>query len=447
MNAEGDQVYVYINGDKVWADYENTTATTDFIAEAGTGIGDLDGDGTVDGQGDYDILASRVATYKALADKISDITGLNAYMVNSTTNEASTNYADVIEGVIRIDSIIPGEEFTLGDVVEVSGTTEIEGNKTTLTEAVEGTGRGAVQTAMEALKDAVAGKQYDVYSQEDIVSDDDGNLITWDTASDQITFTMTIDGIDTTVTSTSGLDYGSAVNDLISQINTDPNLSLLVEAKNVNGELVIQSKTTGEEFSGILKYYDGGTATGTEYVKEKNLELSGNTGTGAEFMQIVSTVEQETSMSSLQLKLDSLGLTDSYLGEFSVDESGLITMSQDGVDYVVGQIAIAQFANNIGLEAVGDNLLEETTESGKAIYTTNNDNSTVFESETLELSTADLSESLVNLMVFQRAFEANSKSITTADEILTTLIQLKRQLGVYYGQISRQNDVQYQYFK
>jgi len=46
--------------------------------------------------------------------------------------------------------------------------------------------------------------------------------------------------------------------------------------------------------------------------------------------------------------------------------------------------------------------------------------------ETLELSTADLSESLVNLMVFQRAFEANAKSITTSDELLNTLINLKR---------------------
>ena len=46
--------------------------------------------------------------------------------------------------------------------------------------------------------------------------------------------------------------------------------------------------------------------------------------------------------------------------------------------------------------------------------------------ETLELSTADLSESLVNLMVFQRAFEANAKSITTSDELLSTLINLKR---------------------
>ena len=44
----------------------------------------------------------------------------------------------------------------------------------------------------------------------------------------------------------------------------------------------------------------------------------------------------------------------------------------------------------------------------------------------LELSTADLSESLVNLMVFQRAYQANAKSITTSDQILNTLINLKQ---------------------
>ena len=111
---------------------------------------------------------------------------------------------------------------------------------------------------------------------------------------------------------------------------------------------------------------------------------------------------------------------------FSVDDNGIITMKQDGVDYAIGQIAIAQFNNNIELEAVGDNLLAKTKDSGEPIYTLNNDNGVSVEGETLELSTADLSESLVNLMVFQRAFEANAKTITTADDILQTLIGLKR---------------------
>ena len=435
LDTEGDQVYIYVNGNKYTQDYISTTATDDFKTEmqaavtAGTITTDLNSDGTTSDD-EYNVLASRVATYKALADQVSNITGLKAYTVNETANSSgtgstykmSTSNVDVLNGTIKIDSIIPGTSFTIGDLSEVSGTTEQAGSKTTITEAVSGSGESAVKSAMEALKDAVAGKQEDVYEQTDITSDDNGNSITFATG-DTISFTLN----ETTVTSSNtATSYTQAMNDLISKINSDSTLQLTVEAKNINGNLVIESKNTGDEFSGIIKYTDASGSTAGTYTKEKNLDESGNSGAGAEFMQIISTIDQTASKSSLQLKLDSLGLTDSAFGEFSVNSSGVITMKQDGVEYAVGQLAIAQFNNNIGLKAVGDNLLSATNESGSPIYSINNDNGTSLESETLELSTADLSESLVNLMVFQRAFEANAKSITTADDILNTLINLKR---------------------
>jgi len=428
LNAEGEQIYVFINGDKYTQDYVQEIATPKFMAAAATALGpiaDLDGDGTADAQGDYDVLASRAATYKAMADRISNITGLKAYTVDiSAAYNPSTAFSDVLNGRIMIESIIPGEEFVIGDIAESSDNIEVQGTSTTITDSVQGTGQGAVDSAMRALRSAVAGKQYDVYREADVLADDNGNPIVWDSANDTLSYTMSIDGTDYTLTTATTLTYDEAVASLISQINSAaiPEITDKVSAELVNGQLVIKSNTTGEEFSGVMRYFDNGT----EYRKDKNLELSGNTGAGAEFMQIISTVDQETSRTSLQLKLDSLGLTDESFGEISVDETGLVTMTQDGVDFVIGQIAIAQFANNIGLESIGDNLLKETTKSGTAIYTINNDNSTTVNEKNLELSTADLSESLVNLMVFQRAFEANSKSITTSDELLTTLIQLKR---------------------
>jgi flagellar hook protein FlgE len=423
LNEEGDQIYVYIDGNKITQDYVVTTATDDLKAELDAAGITTSGTTTDD---EYNVLASRIATYKALADEISGITGLKAYTVNESTTSAGTSYTastsniDVLNGQIKIDSIIPGDAFTVGDVSETSGTTETVGTKTSITQAVSGTGEAAVKSAMEALRDAVAGTQQDVYEDTDVLSDDDGTAITFATGD---TISFTIDGV-TVTSSATATTYGNAVDDLITKINSDPDLQLLVEAKNINGKLVIESKDAGVEFSGTLEFTDASATT--TYTKEKNLDLSGNSGAGAEFMQIISTIDQTASKSSLQLKLDSLGLTDSSFGEFSVDSSGIITMTQDGVEYAVGQIAIAQFNNNIGLEAVGDNLLAATTESGDAIYSVNNDNGVSVEGETLELSTADLSESLVNLMVFQRAFEANAKTITTADEILTTLIGLKR---------------------
>jgi flagellar hook protein FlgE len=416
MDSEGDQIYVYINGNKITQSYQSVTATAEFKAEMDAA--GITTSGTTTDE-EYNILASKVATYKALADEISTITGLKAYTVDGSNN-ASTSNVDVLNGQIKIDSLIPGTSFKIGDVSELGGETATLGTSTTLVQNVEGSGEFAVESAMEALKKAVAGQQQDVFEEEDILSDDNGNAITF-AVGDTISYTL--NGV--TITSDNTLtSYEDAMNDLIAKINADATLQVEVEAKNINGELVIQSQKTGVEFYGILSFTDA--SAGETYVKDKNLDLSGNTGAGAEFMQIISTIDQTSSKTSLQLKLDTLGLTDSSFGEFSVDSNGLITMKQDGVEYAVGQVAIAQFTNNIGLEAIGDNLYAKTRESGEPIYTINNDNGTGIESETLELSTADLSESLVNLMVFQRAFEANAKSITTADEILQTLINLKR---------------------
>lgn len=194
------------------------------------------------------------------------------------------------------------------------------------------------------------------------------------------------------------------------------------KVENVNGNLVISTKDSKYdlEFSTTL------TDTVNSIVKDKNADYSGRKGAGAEFLEITNTIEQTSTQNSLQLKLDALNISNSPFGEFNIDQSGLITMKQGGVDFAIGQVSIALFNNQRGLLPSGDNLLAKTNESGDPIYNTNNSKTAKIEGKTLELSTADLSESLVNLMVFQRAFEANAKSITTSDQLLNTLINLKR---------------------
>ncbi|MDY0320667.1 MAG: flagellar hook-basal body complex protein [Arcobacteraceae bacterium] len=413
LSNEGDQIYVYINGNKISQTYVDTTATKDY-----------NGDSTIDD--DDNVLASREATYKALADQISNITGLVAYTSESADPyDASTDTSDVLNGTIKIKSLIPGEQVTIGTVAEVSGSDTNIGTSETLTYAVKGTGEGAVQSALEALKNAVAGSQRDVYS-DSVFSDDDGNSITLAT-DDVLEYQLTVSGVPITVSVTADATIDTEeemLEELANQINTDSVMSKSVEAKIVNGYLVVESKESGEEFIGNLYFTDDDTAT--TYAKTKEPSYSVSSGAGAELLAMTTTVDQTASMSSLQLKLDLLGISDSAFGEFSVDSSGLITMEQDGATYAIGQVAIAMFNNQQGLEAVGDNLLQSTNNSGDAIYNVNNDKTASIEGGSLELSTADLSTSLVNLMVFQRAFEANSKSITTADELLNTLINLKR---------------------
>ncbi len=399
IEKEGDQIFVYIDGNKIAQNFIEVTTSVD-----------LNGDGVVD-RADH-VQAGRNATYKGLADKISNITGLVAYTVDEN-NIKGTDDATVTKGMIRIESLIPGKPFDIGDVAESSGNSTNPGFKDLLREAQRGQGEAAVDASMLALKDAVAGKQRDLYKIEDIYADDDGNP-----KPEAGTISFTLDDI--TITSEGASQFGNMV-DLAQKIN-ESDLQTKVKADIINGNLVIESKIPGNDFRGIMEYNDGSLV----YTKNPNPEFSTNSGGGADFLQIISTIDQTAAQNSLQLRLDTLDISDSAFGEFSVNNSGVIVMKQDGAEFAIGQVAIAQFNDNRGLEPMGNNLLAKTNRSGQPLYNINNNKTAKIEARTLELSTADLSKSLVNLMVYQRAFEANAKSITTADELLNTLINLKR---------------------
>lgn len=469
VSKDGDQIYVYINGDKKSQNYIVTTATADEKTDLYNGLSAAErtaggftdpatltsivspattnASGLTQAQIDaanavYNKAISRIATYKALSDKISEIPGLVAYMstdkggVNDDVLEStdtftpSTKLADMYYGIIEIKSLIPGKEFTLSEVAEQSSNTINQGHFLTTTTAKAGSGTGALESAKEALAKLITGKQQDVYTEADLGA-------SFPTAA---TFTYSINIYDKELGKTIPVPNDNAtiptevpititgatsVDDFVSKFKlagdaSTPKLTDYVEALNINGNLVIRTKDANYdvEFSGGLK---NGTTP-----KDKNADYSGRAGAGAEFIEIVNKVDQTASKGSLQLRLDTLGISDSAFGEFAVDSSGLITMKQDGAEFAIGQVAIALFNNNQGLNPMGDNLLAKTNESGEPIYNLNNNKTAKVESKTLELSTADLSESLVNLMVFQRAFEANAKSITTSDDILNTLINLKR---------------------
>ena len=468
ISKDADQVYVYVNGNKYSQNFLLTRASTEFKQDLYDNLSAADRTAAgltmtpgalltlettlpvspanqilIDAENAaYDKAASKIATYKGLADKISQIPGLVATMAidggridlfnPNQIFSASTNTGDMLKGIIQIKALVPGTEFTISEVGEVSGNAVVQGNAQTQTIGLRGSGTGALQSSKDALSQLITGKQQDVYTPTQLglvvgtpkefeysitVYDKElkinkpipnNGLIPPQVAPFQIT---AADGIDT-------------LDKLIDKINSNPALAEHIEARNVNGNLVIQTKDTNYdvEFSSNLK---SGLAAAAVPI-DVNANYSGRKGAGAEFIEIVTKVDQTASKGSLQLRLDTLGISDSAFGEFSVDATGLITMKQDGAEFAVGQVAIALFNNNRGLNPVGDNLLAKTMDSGDPVYNTNNNKTAKIEGKTLELSTADLSESLVNLMVFQRAFEANAKSITTSDELLNTLINLKR---------------------
>lgn len=116
------------------------------------------------------------------------------------------------------------------------------------------------------------------------------------------------------------------------------------------------------------------------------------------------------------------------LDGIKIDETGTIIGSfTNGHSLGLAKIAMAKFVNNQGLTSEGGTLFSTSPNSGEAIIgealTAGRGK---MQSSALEMSNVDLSRSLTNLIVIQRGFQASSKTITTSDQMLNTLLQLKQ---------------------
>jgi flagellar hook protein FlgE len=111
-----------------------------------------------------------------------------------------------------------------------------------------------------------------------------------------------------------------------------------------------------------------------------------------------------------------------------IDQSGtLIGSFSNGRSFGLAQISMAKFSNNEGLVGDGSNVYLQSANSGDPIIGTAATAGRGFmQSSALEASNVDLSKSLTNLIIIQRGYQANGKTITTSDTLLETLIGLKR---------------------
>jgi flagellar hook protein FlgE len=125
---------------------------------------------------------------------------------------------------------------------------------------------------------------------------------------------------------------------------------------------------------------------------------------------------------------DQNGYAAGQMTNFSIDRTGLITGAfSNGTNVVLGQIVLADFNNPGGLLRTGDNMYAPSGNSGGAVlgYALEGSQSTIT-SGALEMSNVDLAQEFTSMIVTQRGFQANSKVITTSDEMLQELVNLKR---------------------
>lgn len=199
------------------------------------------------------------------------------------------------------------------------------------------------------------------------------------------------------------------------------------EPGDINGGIAPQNIVTGQ----IGFDSDGSLSTFTP----SNLTYTANNGStpNQNINLQFGTASQFDGMTSFDAQSNTSGISqDGYpggdLAGIRVDETGtLIGSFTNGRSFGLAQVSMAEFTNNEGLESDGGNVFIQTSNSGDPIIGQANTGGRGFiQASSLEMSNVDLSRSLTQLIVVQRGFQANSKTITTSDQMLNTLLQLKQ---------------------
>ncbi|MFC2972520.1 flagellar basal-body rod protein FlgG [Azotobacter bryophylli] len=111
----------------------------------------------------------------------------------------------------------------------------------------------------------------------------------------------------------------------------------------------------------------------------------------------------------------------------TVSQDGIVSVTQPGTQQStqVGQLNVALFVNEAGLQSIGDNLYLETSSSGApSVNTPGNNGAGVLYQGYVETSNVNVVEEMVNMIQTQRAYEINSKAVSSSDQMLSRLAQL-----------------------
>jgi flagellar hook protein FlgE len=152
-----------------------------------------------------------------------------------------------------------------------------------------------------------------------------------------------------------------------------------------------------------------------------DVDIAVDAGSGANGLSQFATV-------STAVLRDQNGFTAGQLQSFSIDRYGLVTgFFTNGTTAPLAKIVLADFNNPAGLLRSGDNMYQESGNSGGAVLGFALEGSqSQMTSGALEMSNVDLAQEFTNMIIAQRGFQANSKVITTSDELLQELMQVKR---------------------
>lgn len=330
-----------------------------------------------------------------------------------TTNQSDYVAGDVVEILgtnvdgTQFSFTVPGDSATLGDIVDglniqLNGATAVLSSSGDLTVTADDTGESFLSVV---IRDATGnanltdfddngfaveteGGSGDIFESATQVFDAQGNA-------QNVLFTFRKDGFNSwEVTSTLPDNNGNLVNP------TTYNLSF-----NENGTFAIATSGTGTT----------------------DLDLQFNATSTAQSIDLDfgSLSHSATDFGLVQLQD---GSPPGVLANVNVSGDGLITgVGSNGITIPIAQMALANFSNIDGLEAIGENYYNESSASGVTLIgaAQANGRGTVVGAQ-LEASNVDITREFAELIIAQRAFSANARTITVADEVLEELTNLVR---------------------
>ena len=205
-------------------------------------------------------------------------------------------------------------------------------------------------------------------------------------------------------------------------------------------QMQLYFRKTAANAWGVFSQIDGGTATAQTNM---TFNASGALTAGGTQAITATLTNGATTPQAISVDLSAMtqfgsasgvvsqsqnGYSSGTLDRISVDKQGrVLAQFTNGQTRVLAQVVLSRFMNSDGLANVGDNHFLETVESGAALAgaPTVNGLGRVL-SGTVEQSNVDLGKEFVDMIITQRAFQANSRAITTSDEMLQELVNLKR---------------------
>jgi flagellar hook protein FlgE len=230
--------------------------------------------------------------------------------------------------------------------------------------------------------------------------------------------------------------------EIFDSLGSKHTLNIVFTKTDATGEWDFAMSFPGDESitagaTGILTFGSDGSIATIQYDGGQNsLVVDLSSDTGAENMSVNLDFENATGFSGLTQFSGASSVTIPYqdgqahgsLSSFSIDESGRIVGSfTNGRSRLIAQMAMAKINNPEGLLHVGSNVYQTSGSTGiPAIGKASEDFPTTMLAGTLEASNVDLAEEFTEMIIAQRAFQANARVITVSDQFLSEVTQLKR---------------------